>query len=306
MNEIKLFCPATIANLSCGFDVLGLCLDNVGDEMVIRKSAQKGIQITKIIGADLPLETENNVSGVAGLALLETVNPNFGFEIEIYKNIKAGSGIGSSAASSAGAVFGINALLGYPYSTKDLVQFAMQGEKLACGNAHADNVAPALLGGFTLVRSYSPLDIIKIESPSELFATVVHPQIELKTSDARSVLKQTVSLKSAIMQWGNVGGLIAGLYTQDYDLIGRSLHDEIVEPLRSVLIPGFDLIKQAALENGALGSGISGSGPSIFALSKGKKTAGKIAKAMSAVYDAINLPYEIHVSKVNSEGVKIL
>jgi homoserine kinase len=306
MNEIKLFCPATIANLSCGFDVLGLCLDNVGDEMVIRKSAQKGIRITKIIGADLPLETENNVSGVAGLALLETVNADFGFEIEIYKNIKAGSGIGSSAASSAGAVFGINALLGYPYSTKDLVQFAMQGEKLACGNAHADNVAPALLGGFTLVRSYSPLDIIKIESPSELYATVVHPQIELKTSDARSVLKQTVSLKSAIMQWGNVGGLIAGLYTQDYDLIGRSLHDEIVEPLRSVLIPGFDLIKQAALENGALGSGISGSGPSIFALCKGKETADKIAKAMSAVYEAINLPYEIHVSKVNSEGVKIL
>lgn len=306
MNEIKLFCPATIANLSCGFDVLGLCLDNVGDEMVIRKSAQKGIQITQIIGADLPLETENNVSGVAGLALLETVNADFGFEIEIYKKIKAGSGIGSSAASSAGAVFGINALLGYPYSTKDLVQFAMQGEKLACGNAHADNVAPALLGGFTLVRSYSPLDIIKIESPSELYATVVHPQIELKTSDARSVLKQTVSLKSAIMQWGNVGGLIAGLYTQDYDLIGRSLHDEIVEPLRSVLIPGFDLIKQAALENGALGSGISGSGPSIFALCKGKETADKIAKAMSAVYEAINLPYEIHVSKVNSEGVKIL
>jgi homoserine kinase len=306
MNEIKIFCPATIANLSCGFDVLGLCLDNVGDEMVIRKSAQKGIRITKIIGADLPLETENNVSGVAGLALLETVNVDFGFEIEIYKNIKAGSGIGSSAASSAGAVFGINALLGYPYQTKDLVQFAMQGEKLACGNAHADNVAPALLGGFTLVRSYSPLDIIKIESPSELYATVVHPQIELKTSDARSVLKQTVSLKSAIMQWGNVGGLIAGLYTKDYDLIGRSLHDEIVEPLRSVLIPGFDLIKQAALENGALGSGISGSGPSIFALSKGKETAEKIAKAMSAVYEAINLPYEIHVSKVNSEGVKIL
>lgn len=306
MNEIKIFCPATIANLSCGFDVLGLCLDNVGDEMVIRKSAQKGIRITKIIGADLPLETENNVSGVAGLALLETVNVDFGFEIEIYKNIKAGSGIGSSAASSAGAVFGINALLSYPYQTKDLVQFAMQGEKLACGNAHADNVAPALLGGFTLVRSYSPLDIIKIESPSELYATVVHPQIELKTSDARSVLKQTVSLKSAIMQWGNVGGLIAGLYTKDYDLIGRSLHDEIVEPLRSVLIPGFDLIKQAALENGALGSGISGSGPSIFALSKGKETAEKIAKAMSAVYEAINLPYEIHVSKVNSEGVKIL
>ena len=306
MNEIKIFCPATIANLSCGFDVLGLCLETAGDEMIIRKSDIKGIRITKIVGAELPLETDKNVAGVSALAMLEAVETEFGFEIEIYKHIKAGSGIGSSAASSAGAVFGINELLGRPFTRKELVLFAMQGEKLASGNAHADNVAPALLGGFTLVRSLNPLDIIKIESPSELYATVIHPQIELKTSDARSVLKQTVSLKSAIMQWGNVGGLIAGLYTKDYDLIGRSLHDEIVEPLRSVLIPGFNLIKQTALENGALGSGISGSGPSIFALSKGKETADKIAKAMSAVYDEMNLPYEIHVSKVNDEGMKII
>lgn len=306
MNEIKIFCPPTIANLSCGFDVLGLCLETAGDEMIIKKSDIKGIRITKIIGADLPLETDKNVAGVAGLAMLENVDTEFGFDIEIYKNIKAGSGIGSSAASSAGAVFGINELLGRPFTRKELVLFAMQGEKLASGNAHADNVAPALLGGFTLVRSSNPLDIIKIESPSELYATVVHPQIELKTSDARSVLKQNISLKSAITQWGNVGGLIAGLYTKDYELIGRSLHDVIIEPLRSVLIPGFDLIKQTALENGALGSGISGSGPSIFALSKGKETAEKIGKAMSEVYDNMNLPYEIHVSKVNDEGMKII
>ncbi|POY35526.1 homoserine kinase [Flavobacterium alvei] len=306
MNEIKLFCPATIANLSCGFDVLGLCLATAGDEMIIRKSNIKGVRITKIVGANLPMETENNVSGVAALAMLEEVETEFGFEIEIYKNIKAGSGIGSSAASSAGAVFGINELLGRPFTRKELVKFAMQGEKLASGNAHADNVAPCLLGGFTLVRSSNPLDIIKIDSPSELFATVVHPQIELKTSDARSVLKQTVSLKSAITQWGNVGGLVAGLYTNDYELIGRSLHDEIIEPIRSMLIPGFDLIKKTAYENGALGSGISGSGPSIFALSKGNETAEKIAKAMSKVYDEINLPYEIHVSKVNPEGVSII
>jgi homoserine kinase len=306
MTEIKLFCPATIANLSCGFDVLGLCLATAGDEMIVRKSDIKGVRITKIVGADLPLETENNVAGVAALAMLEEVETEFGFEIEIYKHIKAGSGIGSSAASSAGAVFGINELLGRPFTRKELVKFAMQGEKLASGNAHADNVAPALLGGFTLVRCSNPLDIIKIDSPSELYATVVHPQIELKTSDARSVLKQTVSLKSAITQWGNVGGLVAGLYTQDYELIGRSLHDEIIEPIRSMLIPGFDLIKQTAYENGALGSGISGSGPSIFALSKGKENADKIAKAMSAVYEEMNLPYEIHVSKVNDEGMKMI
>jgi len=304
MNAIKLFCPATIANLSCGFDVLGLCLDTIGDEMIIRKSPEKGVRIIKIIGAELPLETENNVAGVAALAMLQDTETEYGFEIEIYKNIKAGSGIGSSAASAAGAVYGINKLLGNLYSRKELVRFAMQGEKLASGSAHADNVAPALLGGFTLVRSYNPLDIIKIESPGELFATVIHPQIELKTSDARSVLKNNISLKSAIIQWGNVGGLIAGLYTKDYELIGRSLHDEIVEPIRSVLIPAFDTIKSAAMENGALGCGISGSGPSIFALSKGKQTADKIAAAISAVYAEMELPYETHVSKINDEGIR--
>ncbi|WP_296151214.1 homoserine kinase [uncultured Flavobacterium sp.] len=306
MEEIKLFCPATIANLSCGFDVLGLCLDNVGDEMIIRKTSDKGIKITKIVGADLPLETEKNVAGVAALAMISNLNLDFGFEIEIYKKIKAGSGIGSSAASSAGAVFGINELLGRPFSTKDLIPFAMEGEKLASGSAHADNVAPALLGGFVLVRSYNPLDIIKIKSPEELYSTVIHPQIELKTSDARSVLKQNVTLKQAVMQCGNLGGLISGLYTDDYDLIGRSLNDEIVEPLRSVLIPKFDLVKQKAIENGALGGGISGSGPSIFALSKGKETAEKVAKAISEVYEEMNLKYEIHVSKVNPDGIKII
>lgn len=306
VENIRIFCPATIANLSCGFDVLGLCLNNVGDEMIIRRSPVKGIRITKIEGADLPLETERNVAGVAALAMLESIQTDVGFELEIYKHINAGSGIGSSAASSAGAVFGVNELLGRPFTLKELVPFAMQGERLASGSAHADNVAPALLGGFTLVRSYNPLDIVRIESPEGLHATVVHPQIELRTSDARSVLKQNISLKTAIVQWGNVGGLVAGLYTKDYDLIGRSLHDEIVEPLRSVLIPEFDKVKAVCRENGALGSGISGSGPSIFALSRDKETADHIGVAMAAVYDAIGLPYEVHVSTINPTGMRIL
>lgn len=304
--EIKLFCPATIANLSCGFDVMGLCLDGVGDEMIVRKSSVKGIRITKIEGADLPLETEKNVAGVAGLALLNELQIDYGFEIEIYKKIKAGSGIGSSSASAAGAVFGINELAGSPFSRKDLVQFAMQGEVLASGSAHADNVAPALCGGFTIVRSSNPLDIIRIESPSELYATVIHPQIELKTSEMRAVLQPMVSLKSAITQWGNVAGLVAGLYASDYNLIGRSLHDAIVEPLRGKFIPHFEQVKQAALDHGALGSGISGSGPSIFALSKGIDTAQKVAEAMRAIFDGTEIPFEIHVSKINSEGVKII
>ena len=306
MNEIKLFCPATIANISCGFDVLGLCLETVGDEMIIRKSDVKGIKITKIEGEVLPLETSRNVAGVAALAILDAIDYKFGFEIEIYKNIKPGSGIGSSAASAAGAVFGINEILGKPFTRKELVEFAMKGEAIASGSEHADNVAPAILGGITLVRSSAPLDIIKIESPSELYATVIHPQIELKTSEMRAVLQPMIPLKSAILQWGNLGGLIAGFYTSDYELIGRSLHDEIVEPLRGPFIPKFDVIKKTALENGALGSGISGSGPSIFALSKGIETANRIAKAMFVVYEDMNMPFEIHVSKVNPEGVKII
>ena len=306
MQEIKIFCPATIANLSCGFDVLGLCLDNVGDEMTIRKSPEKGIRITKIIGADLPLETGKNVAGVAGLALLKELDVDYGFEIEIYKKIKAGSGIGSSSASAAGAVFGINELTGRQFSRKELVYFAMQGEVLASGSAHADNVAPALLGGFTLVRSYNPLDVIRMESPSELYATVIHPQIELKTSEMRAVLEPLVPLKSAIMQWGNVGGLVAGIFMSDYELIGRSLHDDIVEPLRGKFIPQFDSVKKAAMQSGALGSGISGSGPSIFALSRGLETAQNVANAMSAIFDKTDIQYEIHVSKINPEGVRII
>lgn len=306
MNEVKVYCPATIANLSCGFDVLGLCLETIGDEMIIRKSGQKGIRITKIVGADLPLEAEKNVAGVAALALLDAIKTDFGFDIEIYKNIKAGSGIGSSAASAAGAVFGINELVGRPFSKKNLVNFAMKGEALASGSEHADNVAPALLGGFTLIRGYKPLDIIKIESPVELYATVIHPQIELKTSEMRAVLQPMVPLKSAITQWGNLGGLIAGLYSSDYGLISRSLHDEIVEPLRGKFIPKFSLVKEAAIRNGALGSGISGSGPSIFALNHGVETAQRVAKTMCEIYDETKIPYEIHVSKINSEGVRVL
>jgi homoserine kinase len=304
MNEIKVFCPATIANISCGFDVLGVALDSVGDEMVVRKVEAKGLRIAKLTGQDLPLETEKNVAGVAGLALLGASQYKGGFEIEIYKKIKAGSGIGSSAASATGAVWAMNELLGKPFSKSELVKFAMEGERLASGIAHADNVAPALFGGFTLIRSYDPLDIVPIPSPSQLYATVIHPQIEVKTSDSRKILKTNITLADGIRQWGNVGGLVAGLFTEDYDLIGRSLIDHIVEPIRSILIPGFDAVKSEALKAEALGCGISGSGPSIFAFSKGETTAKKVAESMKAVYKNIGIDFDVHVSKVNVEGIR--
>ena len=266
MNEIKIFSPATVANVSCGFDALGFALDTLGDEMIFRKVATSGIKITKIEGAKLSLNINENVVGVVAQEMLKIHPANFGIEIEIYKNFKPGSGLGSSAASAAGTAFAMNKLLGDPFSILELTKFSMLGEQAACGSQIADNVSAALFGGFVLVRSYKPLDIIKLPTPSELVATVIHPQIEVKTEDARNVLKSEVPLKDAITQWANVGGLISGLYTNDYSLIGRSLTDVIVEPARKHLIPHFDEVKNTAIEYGALGAGISGSGPTIFAL----------------------------------------
>lgn len=305
-DSIKIFCPATIANISCGFDVLGLALSAIGDEMVIKKVPDPGLTITKITGLDLPKEVHKNVAGVAGLAFMEASEYKGGFEIEIYKKIKAGSGIGSSAASAAGAVWGMNYLLDSPFSQHQLVQFAMAGEKLASGVAHADNVAPAIYGGFTLVRSTDPLDVIPIHVPKELYASIIHPHIEIKTSDSRKILKTSISLADGIKQWGNVGALVAGLYQEDYDLISRSLVDHIVEPIRSILIPGFDEVKQEALVAGALGCGISGSGPSIFALSRSLKTAQKVTQAMSKVFENMDLSYDPYVSEINTKGIQIM
>jgi homoserine kinase len=305
-NEIKIFSPATVANVACGFDVLGFCLDNKGDEMVIRKVSEKGIKITQIEGYDLPFEADKNVAGVSALAMYEHANPDCGFEIEIYKNIKPGSGIGSSAASAVGSVFGMNELLGKPYNKTQLTYFAMKGEALASKSEHADNLAPAIFGGFTLVKSTLPLDILQIPAPSELYATLIHPQIEIKTSDARKILPKQVSLKDATTQWANVGSLIHALHTSDYKLIHRSLQDIIVEPHRKQLIPYFDDVKFAALEAGALGCAISGSGPSIFALSQGKETALKVENAMQIVYLKTSIEFNTFVSDINIQGIKIL
>ena len=306
MNEIKLFSPATVANVSCGFDVLGFCLEAIGDEMVIRKTANKGGKITKIEGYDLPFEVKKNVAGVSALALYEAANPDFGFEIEIYKKIKPGSGVGSSSASAAGSVYGMNVLLGSPYTPLELTSFAIKGEALASKSEHADNIAPALYGGFTLVKSLEPLEILQIPTPDDLFAVVIHPQIEIKTADARKILPKDISLKNAIIQWSNVGSLIHGLHSNDYELISRSLEDVIVEPFRSQLIPGFGTIKKAALEHGALGTGISGSGPSVFSLCKSQTTAIKVEKAIRKAYSKYTIPFEIYVSKINMDGIKKL
>jgi homoserine kinase len=306
MNEIEIFSPASVANVSCGFDVLGFCLEPIGDLMRVVKTENQGVEIGTIKGQDLPKDPKKNVASVAVLALLEKHPSSFGFRIDIDKKIKPGSGIGSSAASAAGAVFAVNELLGAPYSKNELLQFAMAGEAMASGAAHADNLAPVLLGGFTLVRNNATLDVISLPTPKELIATVIHPKIELKTIHARAILKDNIPLKKAVEQWGNLGAFVSALYTEDFELMKRSLEDKVIEPYRAMLIPKFDAIKTAALTAGALGSGISGSGPSIFALSKGEETAQKVAKAMSAIYTSINIEHDVYVSKINTEGIKIL
>ena len=306
MEKIKLFAPATVANLSCGFDVLGCCLDGVGDEMIISKNSENTLRITKITGQDLPMAVHENVAGVSAKALLDQLGEKQGFDIEIKKNIKAGSGIGSSAASAAGSVFGINKLLGEPFTAKELIKFAMEGERLASGNAHADNVAPALLGGFSLVKSYTPLEVLGLPSLPELRVLILHPLIELKTLDSRSIIRQNVELKKAISQWGNLGALVSALYTQDYGLLGRSLKDEIIEPVRSMLIPYFDQLQALSVANGALGFGISGSGPSVFVMCKGDEIAAKIKTEFQEFYQDKNIDFDLHLSKINTEGIKIL
>lgn len=306
MQEIRIFAPATVANLSCGFDVLGCCMDTVGDEMRIIKNTHNKVRITKIVGQELPMDPLQNVAGVAVLAMLEALQEKQGFDIEITKNIKVGSGIGSSAASAAGAVFAVNQLLGTPFTSMQLINFAIEGERLASGNAHADNVAPALLGGFSLVRSYDPLEVLSLPSPAELKMVVLHPLIEIKTKDARAVIKESVSLKKAIGQWGNLGAFVSALYNNDYDLMGRCIKDDIVEPSRAILIPYFEDVRKEAMNNGALGYGISGSGPSVFAMCRGEEQALKVQSALQTFYEKKGIDFDLHLSGINAEGIKIL
>ncbi|UFH54287.1 homoserine kinase [Spirosoma sp. KNUC1025] len=309
MNSITVFAPATVANVACGFDIFGFAVDNPGDQIILTTSDEPGVRITDIIGDEgrLPREASRNTAGIAIQTYLKHINrTDLGLDIVLHKQMPLGSGLGSSAASAVAGVFAVNELLGQPLTTMKLLPFAMEGERIACGSAHADNVAPSLLGGFVVVRSYQPLDVIRIETPANLFCTLVHPDIEVNTKDARFILKNEVSLKNTITQMGNVAGLIAGLMTPDYDLISRSLVDVIIEPVRAILIPEFNEVKQAALDNGALGCSISGSGPSMFALSRDAQTAEQVGSAMQQAFLSVGITSEAYVSKINRQGPKVL
>ncbi len=308
MKSIKALAPATVANVSCGFDIFGFAVESPADEVVITLTSKPGVVIKQITGdgGKLPLEANRNTAGVAVEAFLKAVGSDVGAEIILHKNLPLGSGMGSSAASSVAALVAINHLHDNPFTREQLLPFAMEAERIACGSAHADNVAPALLGGFILIRGYDPLDVANIPTPPNLYCTLVHPHLELKTEDSRRVLKASIPIKDAITQWGNIAGLVVGLMKPDYGLIMRSLSDVVAEPIRSVLIPGFANIKAVAIAHGALGSGISGSGPTIFALSTEYGIATNVATAIQQQFEKIKLSSDVFVSKINNAGAIVI
>jgi len=303
MQSIKVKSPATLSNLCCGFDILGMALKEPFDIIELIQRDQKGINIQHLDNFSLPTDPSKNIAGVALQSMLDALNYTHGFDVIIEKKIKPGSGIGSSAASAAGIVVAANQLLGNPFNKKQLLSFAMEGEVLASGSRHADNLAPCVYGGLVLIRDTASLDIIEINTPP-LFITVIHPQIEIKTSFARKILPIEIPLKSAVTQWANVAGLVTGFLQSDFALISRSLQDVIIEPVRSKLIPGFDDVKKLSIDVGALGGGISGSGPSLFMFSENEKIANQIELEMKSVYNQLGIDYKTYVTTISKNGVE--
>lgn len=308
-QEVRVFAPATVANVACGYDVLGFAIAAPGDEVVVRHSAKPGLHITKITGdgGKLPRDVAHNTAGVAAGDLLRHLGmSDRGIEMEIHKKMPFGSGLGSSAASAVAGAFAVNRLIGEPLTKKQLLPFAMAGESSADGAWHADNVAPCLLGGIVFIRSNDELDIAELPVPENLWVAVVHPEIEILTKVAREILPKEIPLVNATQQIGNLGGLLCGLIQSDYGLISRSIHDVIAEPRRQKLIPDFYKAKRAALAAGALGFSISGAGPSVFALCEGEETARKVGESVSRVFSAVPMDNQIHVSRVNPHGVHVI
>ena len=308
MESIKVFAPATVANVVCGFDILGFAVNKPGDELTMELTNKPGVNIISIEGDEgkLPLDpTKNTVSASVMNLLTDLGREDVGFNLKLKKKMPMGSGLGSSSASAIAGLFAANELLGKPLTKLELLPYAMQGEALACGHGHADNVAPALFGGFTLIKSYEPLEVIALPIP-KLFCALLYPHVDVPTRDARQIIRSKVLLKDAVTQWGNIAGLISALYTHDYDLLGRSLKDVIIEPIRSILIPEFDRMKEIAMENGALGFGISGSGPTVFSLYKSSDDAQKVLQLLKKLLSNIGVNSNIYLSEINKTGPMVL
>ncbi|MBK8611692.1 MAG: homoserine kinase [Chitinophagaceae bacterium] len=306
MKKVTVHAFAGVGNLVCGFDVIGMALHAPYDVIDMELTEEPGIRIKHTDAFGLPENPGENIIGICLQAMTKAVNKPIGFKVTVQKNIKPGSGLGSSSASCAGAVVAANALLDNRFSKNELVEFALAGEIVASGGKHADNIAPAIFGGITIARPTDPVDIISLPVPSDLFVAIVHPQIEVKTADARKILPTEISMKTGVNQWANVAGLVAGIYTDDKNLIGRSLQDHVAEPYRSKLIPGYDAVIKKSMEAGALGGGISGSGPTMFMLCETEAIAAAVETCMQEVYQELKIDFKTYVTSINPEGVKIV
>ncbi|MBP1649343.1 MAG: homoserine kinase [Bacteroidetes bacterium] len=307
-RDVAAYAPATVSNVACGFDIMGFALDEPGDKVTVRFSRGKDVTIRRISGctSTLPMNPARNTAGAPVIEMLKHCRVRRGVEIEIRKGLPAGSGIGSSAASAVAAAVACNALLGAGLSKEEILTFALHGEKIASGGVHVDNLSPSLWGGFILVRGYDPLDIVQIPISAPMWCVIVRPHMEIRTKESRKMLPRTVPLSDVVRQTGNAAGLVAGLMSGDFGLISRSLHDVIAEPARRHLIPGFADMKSAALDAGALGCSLSGSGPSVFALAKSKRTARQIGIAMGSILNSVSCPHSVIVSGISSAGARII
>ena len=306
LERVTVFAPATVSNVGSGFDIMGFAIEGVGD--LVRMELLKGdsIEIVNESGEDIPCRPDSNVAGPVIESLRRSLKTSSGIKITFLKKIRPGSGIGSSAASASAVAFGYNYLIGGGLSSMELIAHAMEGERLVSGGAHADNVAPCLLGGFTLVRSYRPIDVISITFPGNLWCTVVHPAITVKTSVSRSVIRDIVSISDTIKQTGNAASLVAGLMMKDLKLIGRSVEDVIAEPYRTSFIPGYQEIKEKVITDGALCLNISGSGPSVFAFSESETKAGETGKTICDIFSQNGIDSDMYVSKISEPGTRVL
>ena len=305
-RQVTAFAPATVANVGSGFDVLGFAVERPGDTVEARRREGGGVRLLEVTGDDgrLPRGADNTAV-VAARCLQEKLGEPFGVDLFLHKGMPLASGLGSSAASAAAALYAVNRLAGDPLTAPELLPYALAAERVASGAGHADNAAPALMGGFVLIRSTAPLDLVRLPVPDRLAVALLSPDVEIPTEAARRILRKQIPLADAVSQWGNLAALVASLYTADLALMGRSLGDLIAEPVRAVLIPGFAAVREAALEAGAIGCSISGAGPAVFALAASVATANGVAEAMRQAFTDAGLTATAYVSEISRTGPRI-
>lgn len=306
LNAVKVFAPATCANVAVGFDILGFAIKNLSDELTLVKSDKKNVDIVSIESTDkIPYDVKKNTATIAMLAMMDYLNLEQGFDLSIKKNIPVSSGLGGSAACSVAAVVALNHLLKHPLDREQLIEFALVGEHATSGAKHGDNIIPCLYGGMTLIQSLTPTRIISLPL-IPLYVVFVHPHQQLDTRQSRAAIEQKINLSSFVNQSINLASFISALYEKNYDRLEQACKDELIEPMRAHLIPGFYDVKATAYRYGALACSISGSGPTIFALVKTKQQSIQIAKKMVLKFNKLGIQCDSFITTISTQGAKII